>query len=158
MQNLAEVVSPQTRGAVCARVCGTSGRTEGIRKEEGVQSTLFSSLGRKDVISGPVEDDLAVRSTFGTKRNKWRTGVVEGRPQGEGRTHLTVTENSGVPSGPSQLPLGKCGFWVLVLILLLYNLGQVLYFARSHFPKWSNKESSCMTLKIFSNSNILLLF
>lgn len=109
-------------------------RRDQERGRRSINSLLILRKERR-YFCGPVEDDLAVRSTFGTKRNKWRTGVVEGRPQGEGKTHLTVTENSGVPSGPSQLPLGKCGFWVLVLILLLYNLGQVLYFAGSHFPK-----------------------
>ena len=42
--------------------------------------------------------------------------------------------------GSSQLLLGKCEPWILVLILLLQNWGQVLGFTAYHFPYWSNQK------------------
>lgn len=140
MWNLAEVVSSQTCRTGCAE---NQEGPKGSGRERCSINTVSSSRG-KEIISGPFEDELAVKQ-------KRRTMEVWGDKQEEGRrSYVNVAGDSWVSSGPSGLPPGEHECCILVLIPLLENLGQILHFTRSHFPHWSNKKLNWITLEIFS--------
>lgn len=135
-------------GSGCLSTDMQEGLCQGVQKprrdtrdqeQKDAQSTL-SLLFLKGVISGPFEDELAVKQT--KKKTTQRIVEVWGEEQGEGRSYVNVAVDSGVSSGPSGLPPGEHECGILVLIPLLENLGQTLLFTGSHFPYWSNKKLS----------------